>query len=56
MGRWSVFSRTQHPFAPMKTRLLRAPSITSLLLLPFPAFAVTETWDGGGANDNFSTR
>ena len=39
----------------MKTPSILFLGIASLLLAPFAARAVVETWDGGGANNDFST-
>lgn len=39
----------------MKTLRILALSVASVLLTPLAAWAVTDTWDGGGANENLST-
>jgi len=39
----------------MNAPRLLALSIASLLFGPLPLFGVTDTWDGGGGNDDFST-
>ncbi len=39
----------------MKTSRILTLGVVSMLMTPLAAMAVTETWDGGGADDNVST-
>ena len=53
MSRWPGFAIFECNLSPMKTRRILALSIASLLLTPFAARAVTDTWDGGSPINSF---